>query len=154
MQPCAQHSTELFKELKFFLDDEHADTELFDGLAAFRFINKCFVSRGKRRWYATGKLERSTSWFLVLGALVLACCLQHVGPDLVTDGQGGHPTTAAKLHSLQTRSPKKLCAEAPLDAALDAPRSLFFFFGILCGTRRRGQPRFEACAEELPPALF
>ena len=35
----------------------------------------------------------------------------------------GNPTTAAKQHSLQTRSPKKLRAEAPPGAALDAPRS-------------------------------
>ena len=55
--------------------------QLFDGVAAFRFINKCFACRGKRRWYATGKLERSTSWFFVLGAVVLACSLQHGGPN-------------------------------------------------------------------------
>ena len=68
-------------KLRVFFDDEHADTTLFDGLAAFRFISKCFAGRGKRRWYATGKLEHSTSWFFVLGALVLACCLQHGESD-------------------------------------------------------------------------
>ena len=48
-------------------------------------------------------------------------------------------------------------AEAPPDAALDAPRSFFFFRESLVDrqlARRRAQPRFEARAEELPPALF
>ena len=80
MQPCAQTQQNCL-QIASFLDDEHADTELFAGLAAFRFTNKCFAGRGKRRWYATVKLERSTSWFFVLDALVPACCLQHGGPD-------------------------------------------------------------------------
>ena len=46
-------------------------------------------------------------------------------------------------------------AEAPPDAALNAPRS-FFRESLLVRhlARRRAQPRFEARAEELPPALF
>ena len=45
MQPCAQ-TQQIFLQIAIFFDDEHADTELFDGLAAFRFINKCLAGRG------------------------------------------------------------------------------------------------------------
>ena len=75
MQPSAQTQQNCLHIAIVLRNDEHADIELFDGLAAFRFINKCFAGRGKRKWFATGQLERSTSWFFVLGAGLRAMLL-------------------------------------------------------------------------------
>ena len=57
-----------------------------------------------------------------------------------------------KRHLVVDGSSGTVRAKAPPDAALDVPRSSFLEFPR--GTRRRAQPRFEARAEELPPALL
>ena len=101
MQPSAQTQQNCLHIAIVLRNDEHADTELFDGLAAFRFINKCFAGRGKRRWFATGQLERSTSWFFVLGAGLRAMLLAPWSDlDPWTTVGVEVPTTAAKQFSL------------------------------------------------------
>ena len=98
------NSTKLLPTCKFF-NDEHADTELFDGLVASCLINKSVAGRWKCRWRATGQLERKH--FAVVHAPGARSCLLLVTwwPESLSLTTGvGHPSTAAKQHSPRNMS--------------------------------------------------
>ena len=72
MQPCSPTQQNRL-EIASFLDDEHADTELFDGLAALRFINKCFAGRGEAQVVCDG--QAGAQHIVVLRARCACSCL-------------------------------------------------------------------------------
>ena len=84
-------------KLKVF-GDEHAETELFDGLAAFRFANKCFC----QSWEAQVFFFRRGSWSAAhhgsscMVRLFLLFAWIIVGATLVADGRGGQSDHSGK----------------------------------------------------------
>ena len=104
------------KLLEFAHTSACACVSCFCSSNAHDFFAGCFIgcrqSMRRRRVTATCELQYDTSLrkFFVLGALVPAMLLATwwAGPSSRTAGVG-NPTTAAKQHSLWTRSQKKNC---------------------------------------------